>query len=64
MSMPNHSSSLVRWSVLRDGEEIDRVSFKRGISAKEVRESLIRHDNFDEGITVRKAASLQNNSYE
>jgi len=64
MSMPNHSSGLVRWSVLRDGEEIDRVSFKRGISAKEVRESLIRHDNFDEGITVRKAASLQNNSYE
>lgn len=46
---------LVRWSVYRDGEEIERVSYTREFTAEDVRMSLIEHDGYEDTIEVREA---------
>lgn len=48
-------SNMVRWSVRRDGEEIERVSYLRTMSAEDVKKSLVEHDGYDEGIEVVRA---------
>jgi hypothetical protein len=42
------------WSVMIGNREIDRVFYQKGMSASEVRESLINHDNYSPRITVIK----------
>jgi hypothetical protein len=43
------------WNVYLRGKLIDIVFYNRGMTADEVRRSLIDHDNYDSGIHVRKA---------
>lgn len=47
--------SLVRWSVYRDGEEIERVSYDRTFTAEDVKISLVEHDGYEDTIEVREA---------
>jgi hypothetical protein len=46
---------MTKWNVYLDGKYLDSVYFNPNHTADEVRKSLIDHDNFPSGITVRKA---------
>jgi hypothetical protein len=43
------------WNVYLNGKKIDTVFCSRGDSASDVRRSLINHDGYDAGITVRRS---------
>lgn len=45
-------TTMKRWVVYHDGEEMERVSFVASMDSDEVRRSLIDHDGFPDNITV------------
>ena len=43
------------WKITLNGHMIDMVFYDKGITAEEVKKSLIDHDGFDPRINVRKS---------
>jgi hypothetical protein len=51
-----HCNPSIAWNVYLRGKLIDTVFFTTDYTAEEVRRSLIDHDGYDSGITVRRRA--------
>lgn len=56
-------SNMVRWSVRRDGEEVERVSYLKSMSAEEVKHSLVKYDNYEDTIEVVRADFVDADEY-
>lgn len=48
-------TSMVRWSVRREGEEIERVTYLPSFTAEDVKRSLVEHDGYEDTIEVVRA---------
>lgn len=46
--------NLEAWDVFSNGRKFTTVYYEKGMTAKEVQQSLIEHDNYNPCIRVRK----------
>ena len=55
------SNPMAAWDVYLNGKRIDRVFFEEHMNNGQVRRSLIEHDGYDPGITVRRGRKVKPN---